>query len=405
MRMRAAFAGLIAVVLLAGGLTGSVRYRPGAPLLRGEPQPVGDVRGVGTGAADTRFGLSLLAALTAREHGNVVLSPASVAAGLGMAYQGARGATATALAHGLCLPATGNALLAGLRDRTARLRALPEVAASDTVWVDPNERTAPGYLDRLATGYDAGVRQVPLRDDPAGSADTVNETVSAQTRGEVPHLVDAGQLRDLGWLLTDAVYLNAKWATPFDPDDTATGPFHAPGGEVTAHYLTARTSVAYARRAGWTAVALPYRGKRVEMVALLPDGAATVPSAATLGALSAALTPTRIDLSLPKVDLDYATDLRDPLRRLGMGPAFDDGADFSGIAPNAGPIAFVAHRATLHVAEKGTVAAAATAVGITDTAAPVETLPVRFDRPYLMLVRDTRTGEPLFLSRVTNPSR
>ena len=29
---------------------------------------------------------------------------------------------------------------------------------------------------------------------------------------------------------------------------------------------------------------------------------------------------------------------------------------------------------------------------------------VRFDRPYLMVVTDRATGEPLFMARVANPS-
>ncbi|HEY3503346.1 MAG TPA: serpin family protein [Actinocatenispora sp.] len=408
MRMRTAFAGLVALALVGGGLTGSGRDRPGAPLLRGDVRPVGDVTGPDAatlGRADTSFGLSLLSAATAGTTRNVVLSPASVASGLGMAYQGARGGTATAMSRALCLPATGTALTAGLRARTAALAALPGVAASDTVWVDPGARTAPGYLDRLATAYDTGVRQVPMHADPAGSADAVNDTISAQTHGEIPRLVEPGQLRGLGWLLTDAVYLNARWAVPFDPDETAPGPFRTTGGTVTARYLNAHLAVRYAHRDGWTAVALPYRGGRLEMLALLPDGDARAPSAPALAALSAALAPTRLDVALPKVDLSYSADLRDPLRHMGMGSAFEPGADFTGISPDAGPIAFVAHRATLRVAEKGTVAAAATAVGITDTAAPVRLRSVRFDRPYLMLVRDTRTGELLFLSRVTDPTR
>lgn len=408
MRMRTAFAGLVAVALIGGGLTGSGRYRPGAPLLRGDTRPVGAVAGpeaAAFGRADTRFGLALLTDLASGTNRNVVLSPTSVASGLGMAYQGARGETATAMARALCLPATGTALTAGLRARTAALRTLPGVDASDTVWIDPGSRTAPGYLDRLATAYDTGVRQVPLHADPAGSADAVDDTVSTQTHGEIPRLVDAGQLDGLGWLLTDAVYLNARWATPFDPRSTTSGAFRTPGGTVTARYLTAHATLRYARRDGWTAVALPYRGGRLEMLAVMPDGTARVPTDATLSALSAALVPARIDLELPKVDLSYSADLRDPLRRLGMGRAFGPGADFTGISADAGPIAFVAHRATMRVAEKGTVAAAATAVGITDTAAPVRSAPVRFDHPYLMLVRDTRTGEPLFLSRVTDPTR
>ncbi len=91
------------------------------------------------------------------------------------------------------------------------------------------------------------------------------------------------------------------------------------------------------------------------------------------------------------------------LGKLGMGIAFGPSADFSGLSPQAASIAFVMHAATLNVTERGTVASAATGVGLmpTDTTVPRHT--VSFDRPYLLLVTDTSTGEPLFLARVANP--
>jgi serine protease inhibitor len=59
----------------------------------------------------------------------------------------------------------------------------------------------------------------------------------------------------------------------------------------------------------------------------------------------------------------------------------------------------------LRVGKKGTVASAATAVGVAPTAARVAPVAqITFDRPYLLLVTATATGEPLFLARVANPA-
>jgi serpin B len=64
----------------------------------------------------------------------------------------------------------------------------------------------------------------------------------------------------------------------------------------------------------------------------------------------------------------------------------------------------VEQAATLQVGEKGTVASAATAVGVLPSSARVETSQVTFDRPYLLMVTDTGTGEPLLMARVANPA-
>ena len=97
-------------------------------------------------------------------------------------------------------------------------------------------------------------------------------------------------------------------------------------------------------------------------------------------------------------------DMKSVLDQLGMGQAFTNGADFTGLSPLAGKLAFVQQAATLQVGETGTVGAAAAAAGITPTAALANPVPVWFDRPYLLLVSAQETGEPLFLAEVANPA-
>jgi serpin B len=109
------------------------------------------------------------------------------------------------------------------------------------------------------------------------------------------------------------------------------------------------------------------------------------------------------DIALPKVSLRSSASVGSLLAGLGMGVAFSSRADFTGLSPQACCIALVVHAATLAVAEKGTVASAATAVGIAPTAVSVPLRRIVFDRPYVLLVTDTQTGEPLFLARVADP--
>src|SRR5260370_10899086 len=87
-------------------------------------EPLADPRPYG--AADTTFGLDVLRAMCqADPQANLVLSPSSLASGLGMAYLGARGGTARAMAGVLHLPAAGGrALEAGPQARSAPLRGL-----------------------------------------------------------------------------------------------------------------------------------------------------------------------------------------------------------------------------------------------------------------------------------------
>lgn len=107
-------------------------------------------------------------------------------------------------------------------------------------------------------------------------------------------------------------------------------------------------------------------------------------------------------IALPKLRLASSEPLKAVLTRLGMGIAFSPRANFGGISPQAGRLGFVQHAATLSVDENGAVATAATAVGVQPTALP---LPLVFDRPYLLIIRDTLTGEPLMMAWVANPAK
>ena len=390
-------------------------------------EPAADPRPFG--AADTAFGLDVLRAWCAQYPGqNLVFSPSTLASALGMAYLGARGATAAGMATVLHLPADGGtALDAGLQARSDALGGLngPGVtlSASNQVWADPALPPLAGYLNAVATGYGAGIARAPFLTDPAKAASQVNQVISADTRGHISKLVTPGMLTGVGWVLTSALYLNAKWAAPFDPNKTQTDPFTLANGKTTTASYLDGNGFAYTKASGWTAVSLPYAGGKLTMTALLPpagSGSCALPTQAGLSAITAALAAggTRADpgtpgpwqtaaVYLPKVNLavnGQVGDMKAVLTGLGMGQAFTDAADFTGLSPEAGKLAFVQQAATLQVAEKGTVGAAAAAVGVYPASAEYDPVTISFDRPYLMLVSAKATGEPLFLAEVANPA-
>jgi serpin B len=119
------------------------------------------------------------------------------------------------------------------------------------------------------------------------------------------------------------------------------------------------------------------------------------------------LSPQRVQVSLPKFKLTGEFQLNQVLSDLGMPSAFDlDLADFSGMTGIRDLyIAAVVHKAFVEVEEKGTEAAAATAVVMAARGvmhAPRPTV-FRADHPFVFLIRDVRTGAILFLGRLVRP--
>ena len=420
MRMKNALraaAGLILVLAVAGCGTAAAPQASKPIVAHGVAirEPLADPRPYG--AADTAFGLNVLGAWCRSDpQANLVLSPSSLASGLGMAYLGARGGTAQAMAGVLHMPAAGGqALEAGLQARSAALRRLdgPSVTVdtSDQVWADPSLITPRSYLNAVATGYDAGVAHVPLLHSPDQAAREISQAIAAATRGQIPQLLPPGSLHDIGWVLTDALYLKAAWATPFPASQTDPGPFTTASGHHVSVPFMSGDSYATAGADGWTAVWLPYRDGRLAMMALLPPanaGGCTMPAAMQLATLTATLTSggpgSDRGVALPKVTLQDKVSMKGLLTALGMGVAFTPAADFAGLSPQACCIGLVEQAATLQVGEQGTVASAATAVGVTPAMARTGLPPVTFDRPYLMVVTNAATGEPLVMARVADPT-
>jgi serpin B len=128
-------------------------------------------------------------------------------------------------------------------------------------------------------------------------------------------------------------------------------------------------------------------------------------SAAWLADATNNLTSTAVQLSLPKFKVEtQQLDLGTSLGALGMAIAFSSNADFSGISTEPLAIDKVIQKAFVGVDEDGTEAAAATAVTFWEVSAPLNPVPVAFDRPFLFFIQD-QTGLVLFTGQVVDPTQ
>ncbi len=367
-------------------------------------------------AADAAFGTDLYRQLAPT--GNVVFSPASIAAALRMALAGARGDTAAELAAALHLPgpeAAGDGLaqLAGIRtgdDLTFR--------APNIMWLESAASVRDDYLARLSGTV--SVERCDFTRAPEAARQTINARIAEDTAGKIADLVPSGVIDTFTRLvLTNAVYLKALWTHQFPAKDTKQKPFYPERAEPTpADLMHLQARLAYHHGDGYQAVLLPYRGGSLAMAVVLPDGPLSEftgrldDDAGGVGGILAGLlsdgAERQVDLSLPRFRINAGFMLADTLQALGVRTAFTDDADFSGISDMRLHISAVVHKAYVDVGEEGTEAAAATAVVFATLALvkrPQPDVTLVFDRPFLFVIADTETGLPLFLGQLTRPSR
>ncbi|MFG2912868.1 serpin family protein [Kitasatospora sp. NPDC048298] len=416
-------AAALAAPLLAGcGSTGAaapVELRASAPASRPAVDPA---QVAATAAATDAFGLDLLHALTAQPDAagsNLVVSPSGLATLLAMLLPGARGTTAGELAKALHtgLDPRQYAYATGALNRPVPATGKLTLRRSNDLWTQQGLAVEPDYLATLAAAFDTGVHQADFAKDPDGARRTVNAAVEKATDGRIKDLFGRDAITsNTRLVLTDALYLKAEWASAFKPSHTADRPFHKLDGSTPAVPTMGQTGeFKYADGSGgivgepWQAVELPYADGGLAMDLILPGQGGFTAFAKgldqpQLDRILGALAERPVDLRLPRFHFGTSKELTPALRSLGVEAAFDR-ADFGGIAKDPLAVGTVVQKVTIEVGEQGTVAAAGSGAGIDVAAAPNVERPVEMhlDRPFLFLIRDTRSGAPLFLGQVTDP--
>jgi len=359
-------------------------------------------------------------------NGNLVFSPASISIALAMTYAGAAGTTATEMAAAmhytlpperlhpafdaldLALASRGEGKL-GADGGPMRLHVV------NAAWGERTYAFKSGYLDTLAANYGTGLNLLDFITGFETARVTINDWVAGQTENRIKNLLPEDTLDTATRLvLTNAVYFNAAWMTPFDPENTRDGTFNLlDGTTVTTKFMGATLdSVPALQGDGFVAVSLPYQDDRLSMLLVVPDSGTLSAfesslDATKLGAIVAGLTQQRVLLGMPRFRTETKQDLESLLQALGMNSAFVFGqADFSGMDGTHNLyISKVIHKAFIDVAEKGTEAAAATAVVMKVGMAAPAGISIDADRPFLYFLRDQPTGAVIFMGRVLDPSK
>jgi serpin B len=374
-------------------------------------------------AGSNAFGFDLYGRIRSRA-GNLVLSPSSITTALAMTWAGARGDTAARMKSALRFEGTPPdvARASGRLAATLRDPSQPIVfRIANRLFGEKTAAFERPFLDATQAAFGAGLEPVDFKHAAETARVRINTWVEEQTERRIRDLVPLGGVdTDTRLALVNAIYFLGDWLEPFEKESTLPKPFFVASRQSkdvpTMHRLD---SLRFAQSDGVSALELPYKGSTLSMLVLLPDavdGIGALESGLTaprLEAIVKTLAPAQVSVALPKFELNPARSiaLREELTALGMGVAFDRvKADFTGIANPPDPrerlaIGNVFHKAFVRVDEKGTEAAAATAVVMLAAgAAMARPVPFKADHPFLFFVRHNASGLVIFMGRVADPS-
>lgn len=250
----------------------------------------------------------------------------------------------------------------------------------------------------------------PLPSDPA----PINAWVKTATSGMVPSIID--QINPLTVAMAvSAVFFKGVWAesAQFDKKATIKGTFQsATAGEVQCAMMQKTCEMPFAEDGDVQVVQLPYGSDgRLVATALLPAAGALDKlvekladgDAGYLATLVSGLQKVKVALSLPRFKLEFGVhDVKKELEStFGVKEPFHGIKGFLAMSDDPEVhLENVFHKAVVEVNEEGTKAGAATAAVIMTRSMPEQ---VVFDRPFVFLIRDSKSGLLLFAGAVADP--
>lgn len=340
------------------------------------------------------------------EDRNYMFSPLSIKTAFAMAANGALGETKSQIEHAL-----GISDLDAFNQSTKELIAkyseaeILKLNVANSIWINSSrtsQRFSEAFTKKLVEFYKA---EAFVRDGKTIVGD-INGWVNDKTNGKIPTIANSD---DFWATLINAVYFKGAWQNEFSENATKPDIFTDRNGvEKNISFMNRTGYYRYLNDGENEIICLPYKngyfdeekgdnifyGLDVAMYLVKGNFEEN-----TLNSFVQNAKNTYISLSMPKFKFEYSTSLNEMMKTLGIDYSFDaEKADFTNMFDSGSMfITDALHKTYIAVDEKGTEAAAVTAIMMAGSALPPKPVEVKFNTPFTFVIRDNDSGEILFL--------
>lgn len=376
------------------------------------PQPIDPTDIAEVTRANNDFGLSLLQ----QEHGdkpteNIFVSPLSVFSALAMTTNGADGQTLVDMENTLAFDGVSltdmNAEYQTLIADLDKIDPKVDISLANSIWYRDGFDVKQDFVDAVQSNYEAEIQALDFSSPNA--KDQINNWVDDKTNGYIDKIVEQITPSHVMFLV-NALFFKGKWDEGFDSDNTQDRPFTLDDNTlVQAEQMMATESNRLVfRNQEVSLVEMPYKKEGFSLVLVKPENGTVdqLLSSLTMDDLNSWIgnvSESEVTIQVPKMKIEYESELNQSLIDLGMEVAFTAGAaDFTGIADAELSISEVKHKTYLEIDESGTTAAAVTSVGVVETSLPIVE-EYRFDSPFLIFLRERDSGLVLFSGKIMDP--
>nr|UEP64297.1 teratocyte serpin II [Cotesia flavipes] len=354
---------------------------------------------------------------------NLICSPMSANMVLAMAAYGARGNTAKQMRAGLHLSeddSAGRNSYRKLMDTFANVKAI-ELKLANKIFLGKGVELKPDYKDMTEKDFGSAAEIVDFSKG-AEAAATINNWSAEKTNNRIKDVVSPDDVKDASLVLVNALYFKGDWVSPFKSYMTRSKPFNVDKKttkEVDMMYQQKRFNYGTLPELDAIYVELPYISSTdsdsTTMFIILPNTVGGLPKAEesipklNIKGLFENQHKTLVNLWLPKFKIESTINVNDVLEKLGMTDMFTNDANFTGITENPKlKVSKVIQKAFIEVNEKGSEAAAVTAIVAIPMSAqifPTPPVDVKVDHPFAFILYHHETDTILFQGHVTSPSK
>lgn len=343
-----------------------------------------------------------------KEHENLVFSSFSVSNALAMAAETTEEEISNSIRKGLQLSNDITKIRDGYQAILNKYKTPNEkysLNIANAVWIDNKYELEPARQQNIEEFY-LGESLSFDNTQPKNAANRINKWCDDKTEGMIDQIISEGDITSLTHLvLANAIYFKGSWQEEFNEKSTQKRTFYNSFKEESqVDFMHINGKFAYTEDENVQVLEMRYKGGNFSMLIILPrdndiNSLKSNLTSELLAKWNEELKTYKVDVHFPKFKFEYGANLNKPLQEIGMERAFIP------LSANELYISTVLHKAIIDVNEKGTEAAAATAVAMaTRMAGPIyERREFNADHPFLFLIQENMTENILFMGKVETP--
>jgi len=347
---------------------------------------------------------------------NLIFSPASITSAIAMTYVGAKNNTFDEISNTFHFNNNIDEFskdYINLTDFSQREKSDINFHNANSLWIQEGLKLNQQFLNINKQYFSSSLHLTDFVKEPEKSRLNINQWVEKNTNNKITNLIQPSSIDNTTRLvLVNALYFKGSWKDKFNKEKNTKDNFQIDKKDnVKTVFMNRYINSWYYSDKYSQIIDITYSNENISLMIILPK------SYKKLRKVEKKLNneyysnytqnreKRRINLSLPKFNIESEFDLNKTLSELGIKEAFTEAADFSGITSTEKLyISKVVHKANIAVNEEGTEAAAATAVMMRKTSVLLEDIDFIVNKPFIYILRNNKNNCIYFMGKIINPN-